>query len=38
VQGWAGVADNSIIDKVRYNEEQEMKAHSTRMKRIQGSK
>jgi hypothetical protein len=38
VQGWAGVANNSIIEKVQYNEEQEMKAHSTRMKRIQGSK
>lgn len=38
VQGWAGVANNSIIEKVQHNEEQEMKAHSTRMKRIQGSK
>ncbi len=38
VQGWAGVAHNSIIEKVQYNEQQEMKAHSTRMKRIQGSK
>jgi hypothetical protein len=38
VQGWAGVAHNSIIEKVQYNEAQEMKAHSTRMKRIQGSK
>ncbi len=38
VQGWVGVADNSIIEKVQYNEQQEMKAQATRMKRIIGSK
>jgi hypothetical protein len=38
VQGWAGVANNSIIEKVQYNEQQEMKAYATRMKRIQESK
>ena len=38
VQGWAGVAHNSIIEKVQYNEEQEMKAQATRMKRIKPSK
>jgi hypothetical protein len=38
VQGWAGVAHNSIIEKVQYNERQEIKAQATRMKRIRGSK
>jgi hypothetical protein len=38
VQGWAGVAHNSIIEKVQYNEQQEMNAQATRMKRIKGSK
>jgi predicted amidophosphoribosyltransferase len=38
VQGWAGVANNSIIEKVQYNEEQEMNAQATRMKRIKESK
>ncbi|WP_210522203.1 hypothetical protein [Hymenobacter terricola] len=38
VQGWAGVAHNSIIEKVQYNEQQEMNAQATRMKRIQKSK
>ncbi len=38
VQGWAGVAHNSIIEKVQYNEQQEMKAQGTRMKRISRSK
>jgi len=38
VQGWAGVANNSIIEKVQYNEEQEMKAQATRMKRIKANK
>lgn len=38
VQGWAGVANNSIIEKVQYNEQQEMKAQATRIKRIQKSK
>jgi hypothetical protein len=38
VQGWAGVANNSIIEKVQYNEEQEMNAHTIRMNRINGSK
>jgi hypothetical protein len=38
VQGWAGVANNSIIEKVQYNEQQEVKAHTTRMNRISGSK
>lgn len=37
-QGWAGVADNSIIEKVRYNEQQEINAQATRMKRIKSSK
>ena len=38
VQGWAGVANNSIIEKVQCNEEQEMRAQATRMKRIKSSK
>jgi hypothetical protein len=38
VQGWAGVAHNSIIEKVQYNEQQEMNAQATRMKRIKESK
>ncbi len=38
VQAWAGVADNSIIDKVQYNEQQEIKAQAIRMKRIKTSK
>ncbi|HLK96281.1 MAG TPA: hypothetical protein VK364_00795 [Hymenobacter sp.] len=38
VQGWAGVANNSIIEKVQYNEQQEMKAQATRMKRVKASK
>jgi hypothetical protein len=38
VQGWAGVAHNSVIEKVQYNEQQEMKAYAIRMKRIIGSK
>jgi hypothetical protein len=38
VQGWAGVANNSIIEKVQYNEQQEMNAQATRMKHIQKSK
>ena len=38
VQGWAGVANNSIIEKVQYNEQQELKAQATRMKRIKVSK
>jgi hypothetical protein len=38
VQGWATVADNSIIEKVRYNEEREMNAQATRMQRIKPSK
>ena len=38
VQGWAGVANNSIIEKVQYNEQQEMKAQATRMERVKASK
>jgi hypothetical protein len=38
VQGWAGVSNNSIIEKVQYNEQQEMNAQATRMKRIKESK
>jgi hypothetical protein len=38
VQGWAGVANNSIIEKVQYNEQQEMRAQAIRMKRIRVSK
>ncbi len=38
VQGWAGVAHNSIIEKIKYNEQQEMNAQATRMKRIKESK
>ena len=38
VQGWTGVAHNSIIEKVQYNEQQEMKAQATRMKRVKASK
>jgi hypothetical protein len=38
VQGWATVANNSIIEKVQYNEQQEMRAQATRMKRVKASK
>jgi hypothetical protein len=38
VQGWAGVAHNSIIEKVQYNEQREIDAQATRMKHIRGSK
>ncbi len=38
VQGWATVANNSIIEKVQYNEEREMNAQTTRMQRIKPSK
>ena len=38
VQGWAGVANNSIIEKVQYSEEQEIKAQTTRLKRVKASK
>jgi hypothetical protein len=34
VQAWAGVADNSVIEKVQYNEQQEINAQATRMKRV----
>ena len=37
-QGWAGVANNSIIEKIQYNEQQEISAQAIRMKRIRGSK
>jgi len=37
-QAWAGVANNSIIERVQYNEQQEMRARVTRMKRIRKSK
>lgn len=37
VQGWAGVAHNSVIEKVQYNEQQEIKAQATRMKRLGGA-
>ncbi len=38
VQGWAGVAHNSIIEKVQYNEQQEMRTQATRIKRVKASK
>jgi hypothetical protein len=38
VQGWAGVANNTIIEKVQYNKQQEMRAQATRMKRIKEGK
>jgi hypothetical protein len=38
VQGWSTVANNSIIEKVQYNEEREMNAQATRMQRIKASK
>jgi hypothetical protein len=38
VQGWSGVANNSIIEKVQYNEQQEMNAQAIRMKRVKKSK
>ena len=38
VQGWAGVANNSIIEKIQYNEQREIDAQSTRTKRIRASK
>jgi len=37
-QGWSQVANNSIIEKIQYNEQQEMKAQAIRMKRLRGSK
>ncbi len=38
VQGWTGVANNIIIEKIQYNEQQEMNAQAARMERIQKSK
>jgi hypothetical protein len=37
-KGWAEVANNSIIEKIQYNEQQEINAQTIRMKRIRGSK
>jgi hypothetical protein len=34
VQAWAGVANNSIIERVQYNEQQEVNAQATRNKRL----
>jgi hypothetical protein len=34
VQGWAGVANNSIIERVQYAEDQELKARIARTKRL----
>ncbi len=38
VRAWAEVANNFIIEKIQYNEQQEIKAQATRMKRIKQSK
>jgi hypothetical protein len=38
VQAWAEVGNNFVIEKIQYNEQQEMRAQATRMKRIKGSK
>jgi hypothetical protein len=38
VQGWAGVANNSIIEKVQYNEQQEINAQVARLQRASRSK
>jgi hypothetical protein len=34
VEGWAGVANNSIIERIQYNEQQEAKAQAARFKRF----
>jgi hypothetical protein len=34
VWGWAGVAHNSIIERVQYAEQQELNAHIARTKRL----
>jgi hypothetical protein len=38
VQGWAGVANNSIIEKVQHNEQQQIKAQAARLQRVSRSK
>ncbi len=38
VRAWSGVANNSIIEKVQYNEQQEINAGRARLKRMNGSK
>jgi len=37
VQAWTGVGNNSIIERVQYNEQQENIAQATRMKRLRGA-
>ncbi len=37
VQGWAGVANNSVIERILYNEQQETKAQIARLKRLRVS-
>jgi hypothetical protein len=32
VEGWAGVAKNSIIERIQYHHQQELKAQAARMK------
>jgi hypothetical protein len=34
VQGWAGVANNMVIERIQYAEEQELKARIARTKRL----
>jgi hypothetical protein len=38
VQGWAGVANNSIIERIQYNEEQASKAWAKRIQPVKASK
>jgi hypothetical protein len=37
VRGWAGVAHNSIIERVQYAEQQELNAHIARTKRLRAT-
>lgn len=38
VQGWAQVGNNSIVERIQYNDEQGMKAFQNRIKPIKASK
>ncbi len=37
VRGWVGVANNSIIDRVQYAEQQELATHVARTKRLRAA-
>jgi uncharacterized protein YycO len=38
VQGWARVGDNSIVERIQYNEEQSTKAFQNRISAVKASK